>query len=126
MKTEEINGGQLQHWTPQEVAEAQAAGAVTLIDVRTPQEYALERIDGALLSPLQSFDPIDMPCQDSKPIVFHCASGGRSEKVARRCLDAGFSSVAHMAGGLGAWKEAGLAYTGTEKSTGAPRQERKA
>lgn len=40
----------------------------------------------------------------AKPIVLYCASGGRSALAARRLQEMSFTNVAHMAGGLKAWK----------------------
>ncbi len=88
MKTEETNKGTLENWTPQEVAEAFERDEIVLIDVRTPQEYSFERIDGALLAPMQAFQAVHMPGQGEKRIVFHCGSGVRSKKVAEMCLNA--------------------------------------
>ena len=55
-----------------------------------------------------------------KTVVFHCGSGKRSESVARKVLAAGHDSVAHMGGGFGAWKKAGLPHIATDMGTGAP------
>ena len=44
----------------------------------------------------------------------------RSSKVAARAMEAGVTPLAHMEGGMGAWKQAGLPYRGTDMSTGAP------
>lgn len=125
MKSETTPNGALEHWTAAEVAEAFAKSEIVLIDVRTPQEYGVERIDGALLAPLQAFDPAHMPDQSVKRIVFHCGSGARSRKVAERCLEAGAERIAHLEGGFGAWKEAGLEYTGTNMTNGAPERMRR-
>ena len=126
MKTEDTNKGTLENWTPQEVADAFERDEIVLIDVRTPQEYSFERIDGALLAPMQAFQAVHMPGQSDKRIVFHCGSGVRSKKVAEMCLNAGIDRIAHMEGGFGAWKEAGLTYTGTDMTTGAPKHMKKA
>lgn len=126
MKTEETNKGTLENWTPQEVAEAFERDEIVLIDVRTPQEYNFERIDGALLAPMQAFQAVHMPGQGEKRIVFHCGSGVRSKKVAEMCLNAGIDRIAHMEGGFGAWKEAGLTYTGTDMTSSAPKHMNKA
>lgn len=125
MKTEPAHNGTLETWTPQEVAEAFDRDEIVLIDVRTPQEYSFERINGALLAPMQAFDPGHMPGQAEKRIVFHCGSGVRSKMVAEKCLAAGIDRIAHMEGGFGAWKEAGLEYTGTDMATGAPKPMKK-
>jgi rhodanese-related sulfurtransferase len=120
MESETTDHGVLEHWTPEEVKAAFDRSEIILIDVRTPQEFNFERIDGALLAPMQAFKPEHMPGQSTKQIVFHCGSGVRSGKVANQCLESGFERVAHMKGGFGAWKEAGLEYTGTDMATGAP------
>ncbi|MFX0542902.1 rhodanese-like domain-containing protein [Roseovarius sp. S4756] len=123
MKTEDTESGPVELWTPKEIADTR--DDVVLIDVRTPQEHALERISGAMLMALQEFRPEYLPDQKSKRIVLHCGSGVRSGKAAQQCLDAGFHRVAHMEGGLAAWKEAGLEYIGTDIASGAPKKMRK-
>ena len=40
-----------------------------------------------------------------KKLVLFCASGGRSALAAHRLQEMGFNNVAHMAGGIKAWKE---------------------
>ncbi|MBU2959621.1 rhodanese-like domain-containing protein [Citreicella sp. C3M06] len=120
MKTEEIGQSILETWTVDEVAEAFSKNEIVLIDVRTPQEYMFEHIEGALLMPLAFFNAEKLPGQSEKRIVFHCGSGARSEKVARACIDAGIARVSHMEGGFGAWKGAKKPYIGTNMATGAP------
>jgi len=41
-----------------------------------------------------------------KQILLYCASGGRSALAAQRLQEMGFEHVAHIGGGLNAWKEA--------------------
>lgn len=121
MRSEQTSDGTLEHWTPQEVAEALERGEIAVIDVRTPQEYMLEHVPGAFLMPMSEFDPARLPEGGPKRLVFHCGSGARSEKVARRALEAGLTPVAHIEGGFAAWKKAGCRYLGTDPSTGAPK-----
>ncbi|MDO5756009.1 MAG: rhodanese-like domain-containing protein [Rhodobacterales bacterium] len=123
MKIEKTEFGEVEVWTPEEVTRRR--GEIVLIDVRTPQEHALERIQGALLMALQEFRPDYLPGQEGKRLVLHCGSGVRSGKAAALCLKAGVKQIAHMEGGLAAWKEDGLDYTGTDLATGAPRTMRK-
>jgi rhodanese-related sulfurtransferase len=120
METKSAEAGELETWSPQEVSEALGAGRIVLIDVRTPQEYVHEHIPGAMLLPMQDFDAAFLP-DGGKPVVLHCGSGMRSEKMARKVLGAGMERIAHMDGGMGAWKEAGLTYVGTDPATGAPK-----
>ena len=120
MKTETIGSAEFQTWTVEDVAEAWAKNEIVVIDVRTPQEYMFEHIEGALLLPMPFFNPHKLPGQKDKQIVFHCGSGVRSEKVSRAAIEAGIDKIAHMEGGFGAWKQAGKPYIGTNMATGAP------
>jgi len=72
-----------------EVATLLNAGKLLLIDVREPEEYAKERIAGALLYPLSSFDADALPDDGERQVVFHCGSGKRSLTAAERRLAAG-------------------------------------
>ena len=47
--------------TPQEVARGLQEGRMVLVDVREPNETALERFPGAVLVPLSAFDPAAIP-----------------------------------------------------------------
>jgi rhodanese-related sulfurtransferase len=116
--TEDLNGVTLDVYTPQEVKELFDRNEVVVIDVRTPNEFAFEHIPGAMLYPMSRFDPEKLPTQESKRIVFHCGSGMRSHKVAEKAAAAGLSRVAHMEGGFGAWKKAGLPYLAIDPATG--------
>src|SRR6056297_3494675 len=120
MKTEEIEGATLETWTIEEVARAWDANEIVLIDVRTPQEYMFEHIEGALLLPMPFFNAEKLSGQSDKRLVIHCGSGVRSEKMARAAIAAGIGRLAHMESGFGAWKEAGQPYIGTNVATGAP------
>lgn len=95
-----------------------------LIDVREPGEFEAERIPGALLFPLSGFDPASLPLDGSKRIIFQCGTGRRSALAAQRVLEGGSEEAAHLAGGLKAWKEAGLPLVTLDPSTGRPHQSR--
>lgn len=119
MKTENLNGAPLQVLSPHEVKDKLDRNEIVLIDVRTPFEYGFEHIPGALLFPMSGFDPAKLPSQEGKPIVFHCGSGMRSHAIVDRCSQAGIAPLAHMDGGLGAWKAAQLPYMAIDPATGA-------
>lgn len=40
-----------------------------------------------------------------KKLILYCASGGRSALAAQRLQEMGFEDVAHLGGGIKAWKE---------------------
>ena len=79
-----------------------------LVDVREPNETAVERYPDAVLVPLSSFDP----AAHSRP----AGQAGGVRLPLRRALGhrlagragAGLPYDAHLAGGILAWKAAGL------------------
>ncbi len=83
-------------------------GEALVIDVREPGEFAAEHIAGAVNLPLSSFDPARLPAADGKTVILQCAGGKRSGMALDRCAEAQAAIDAHLAGGLGAWKSAGL------------------
>jgi len=110
---------QVTEFTPEEVKALLEAGKILLIDVREPMEYAIERIPGALLYPLSTFDATQLPPDEPRQVVFHCAVGGRSLTAARRRIALG-QPGAHMAGGITQWKAEGLPVVRTDPRTGRP------
>ena len=98
---------QVTEYEPAEVRELLEAGRILLIDVREPAEFAQERIPGALLYPMSSFDPRLLPPDGERQVVFHCAVGGRSLTAARARMGTG-QPGAHMAGGIREWRAQGL------------------
>ncbi|WP_372892367.1 rhodanese-like domain-containing protein [Rhodosalinus sp.] len=122
MKTEQVGEATFETWTPEEVHDACRKGEIVVIDVRTPQEYMFEHLEGALLMPLPFFNPEMLPGQTDKRIVLHCGSGVRSEKMARLAMEKGLDRIAHMEGGFAAWKEKKLPYMGTDMASGAPKR----
>jgi len=112
----------LENLSPDDVARWQAEHAIILIDVREPAEYAAERIHGALLYPLSSFDPLALPEPEGKTIVFQCGSGMRSAKAVAMCQNAGLPYSSHLKGGIQAWKAAGLPTIRLDPDSGRPRE----
>ncbi|HVY01086.1 MAG TPA: rhodanese-like domain-containing protein [Pseudorhodoplanes sp.] len=94
--------------SPQDVARGLAEGRVLLVDVREPNETAVESYPDAVLVPLSQFDPADIPDPQGRQVVFACRSGRRSVTASLAAQAAGFPYDSHLAGGLLAWKAAGL------------------
>lgn len=103
---------------PKEVFEALKRGEILLVDVREPAEFANQRIHGALLAPLSTFDPKAIPADSSRRIVFQCGSGKRSRMALDQFLAATGADAAHMAGGIGSWKACGLPCVSINPATG--------
>ena len=96
---------QTQHLSPADLTSLMQAHKITLVDVRERAEHDAERIEGAVLYPLSTFDPAKLPAGE---VVFHCGSGKRSLSAIDRCVAAGAPHASHLRGGIAAWKQAGL------------------
>ncbi len=94
--------------TPAETQKLVRDGAV-LVDVREPDERAREKIAGSEPLPLSRLDAAP-PAWRGKTVIFHCRSGartlGNAARLAATLGEGGEPCV--MAGGLDAWKKAGL------------------
>jgi rhodanese-related sulfurtransferase len=109
---------QIENLAPQQVAEELLNGDVTLIDIRESEELQLNgKIPGSIHASrgmLEFYADPTLPYykpefDKSKRIILQCASGGRSALAAVTLKQMGFENVAHLDGGIKAWKEAGLA-----------------
>ena len=98
----------VQDLPPEEVARGIAEGKILLVDVREPNETALERYPGAVIVPLSAFDPAAIPDPQGREVVFACRSGRRSVTASLAAQEQGFAYSSHLAGGILAWKAAGL------------------
>lgn len=91
--------------SPREVAEWRKRDPkVRLVDVRTPEEHEIARIDGATLLTEQVVNDLFTLPKDC-PIVFHCHHGIRSLDAAAYFAGHGYQNVRSMAGGIDAWSE---------------------
>ncbi len=94
--------------TARDVAKGIAEGRYLLIDVREPNEVSAEAYPDAVVLPLSSFDPNDIPDPKDKQVVFACRSGRRSVTASLAAQAEGLPYNKHLAGGILGWKAAGL------------------
>lgn len=94
--------------TPEQVAAGLRDGRMLLVDVREPNEVVVESYPDAVVLPLSGFDPSAIPDPQGKEVVFACRSGRRSVTASLAAQDAGYPYRSHLAGGIIAWKAAGL------------------
>jgi rhodanese-related sulfurtransferase len=90
---------------PQRADELRREGA-RVVDVRRDDEWAEGRIEGAEHVPLDQLAARADELGEG-PIVFYCAVGERSLMAAQALSGAGRDAVS-LAGGIGAWQDAGL------------------
>jgi rhodanese-related sulfurtransferase len=93
---------------PAEVSKGIAEGRYLLVDVREPNEVAVEAYPDGVVVPLSTFDPKNIPDPQGKQVVFACRSGKRSVTASLAAQAAGLLYDKHLAGGIIGWKEAGM------------------
>ena len=98
----------MRNLTPEEVSRGLAEGRMLLVDVRELNEVAIDAYPDAVVVPLSSFDPSAIPDPQGREVVFACRSGRRSVTASLAAQEQGFPYSAHLAGGILAWKAAGL------------------
>jgi sulfur-carrier protein adenylyltransferase/sulfurtransferase len=77
--------------------------ALTIIDVREPNEYQINRIAGSSLIPLGDVPQRYRELNPDDEIVVHCKMGGRSAKAADFLRSVGFKRVLNLRGGILDW-----------------------
>ena len=101
------HGGRVRDLTPEEVAQGVKDGRMLLVDIREPNETAVERFPDAVELPMSSFNPDDLDTQ-GKQVVLTCRSGNRSARLSLALQEQVLPYDKHLAGGILAWKAAGL------------------
>jgi rhodanese-related sulfurtransferase len=99
--------------SPTDAAENVKSSGAVIVDVREKDEFDESRIPDAIHI---SRGMLELEVEDKfpdreTPIICHCGGGGRSALAAETLQKMGYKNVRSMAGGLKAWKAAGLAMT---------------
>ena len=95
--------------TVEQTAKLVADQKVTVLDIRTPEEFKAGHIAGAVNL---NFNDPDFAkklgeLDKTKPYVVHSAAGGRSAKSLDQFKKLQFVSIYHFKGGFKAWEKAG-------------------
>lgn len=104
--TKLLGGGPVGRLSPAE-AQAKVKDGALMIDVRTPLERKEGKIPGSQALPLETLTSGWEKLPRDKEIICQCRSGSRSASAARFLAGKGFK-VYNLAGGILAWKAAGL------------------
>ncbi|WP_395698857.1 rhodanese-like domain-containing protein [Aquabacterium sp.] len=80
-----------------------------LVDVSEPAEFAAGHANGARNVPMGKLDGAkELPSNKALPLVLMCTTGARAARAAAQLRKAGHEKAVSVAGGLKAWREAGL------------------
>jgi len=77
----------------------------TIIDIRTPEEFANGHIEGAININLFDKTFLDQisKLDKTKPIYMYCRSGSRSRSASKKVSNLGFEKVYDLQGGIIYW-----------------------
>jgi rhodanese-related sulfurtransferase len=89
-----------------------------IIDARSPEEFAINHINGAINFNLESKEyVINVARLDkTKPVFVYSIAAGRSVALAKELIKNGFTDVNALQGGIAAWIGAGKPYYFNSKS----------
>ncbi len=98
---------------PAEISVAQAAAlrddGVFMLDVREPSEWNEAHVPDTVLVPLGQLGDRLSEIPTDEPIVIICRSGNRSAQARDLLLNAGYTHVTSVAGGVPEWQAQGHA-----------------
>jgi adenylyltransferase/sulfurtransferase len=80
-----------------------AALRVTLLDVRTPLEHRICRLEDSKLIPLMELPERFSELDRSEEIVVYCHHGNRSARAVDFLRRMGFENTRNLSGGINAW-----------------------
>lgn len=96
--------------TVADLRQAHQQGDITLLDVREPWEYEQGHVEGAILMPLihdTAQQALAAGLEKDEPVYVFCRTGNRSTVASQALVDAGFTDVRNVAGGIVDWLAAG-------------------
>lgn len=93
--------------SPAQVNERVLAGKARLVDIREPEEYTRLSIPSAFFAPLSVLPQYPLPAS-AEETIFFCNSGNRTNNNANMLSATIQGKGYQMAGGIQAWKQAGL------------------
>lgn len=84
-----------------------------ILDVRTPREYRMGRLENSTLIPLQELQRriIEIDKYKNHPVLVYCATGNRSTTASKILIDEGFSKVINLRHGIVDWARKQLPIT---------------
>lgn len=97
----------LSHVSVNDLHQAAQQGA-RVLDVREPHEFAEGHVAGSILVPLASVAARVGEFPKDEPVYVFCRSGNRSMQAAQTLINAGYTDVRNVQGGIIAWNNARL------------------
>ena len=90
------------------ISRIESETAPTILDVRTPEEFAEGHVPGAINIPYTELEQraSELEMEHSDELVVYCQSGRRAGIAEATLAELGFTNVRDLDGHIAAWKEA--------------------
>jgi rhodanese-related sulfurtransferase len=94
----------LSHSVPEVSVDQIESGQYRLLDARAYREYEVSHIEGATWVGYDDFDIARLDgIAKQAPVAVYCSVGYRSERIAERLLQQGYTNVVNVYGGIFQW-----------------------
>lgn len=105
-----VNDSAIVQLTSQSASELVDDITVTILDVRTIEEYKASHIKGAIVIPLQALEKrvSEIEHLKDKKVLVYCRTGNRSKKALSILQQNGFGRLLHLEKGIKLWVEEGF------------------
>jgi rhodanese-related sulfurtransferase len=96
--------------SPAELQRLTQSGAVTVIDVNSPQSWLSAHVPGAISLDSVGYAATDLPADKDSMLVFYCSNflWRKAPNAARRAEGMGYHNVHVMSAGISGWLNASL------------------
>jgi rhodanese-related sulfurtransferase len=111
----------LSHRVPEASVDRIASGTFRVLDARTYREFSVSHIEGATWVGYEDFDVGRLAGIDKQaPVAVYCSVGYRSEHIAEKLRQQGYTQVVNIYGGIFEWVNTGHpVVTGNDTETDA-------
>ena len=93
---------------------AQGSNRVTILDARTPEEFAEGHVPGAINIPFDQLPARAGELDAARPVHVYCRMGGRAQKAAASLEASGFAVCCIVGGGMDLWRASGFPVERTD------------
>ena len=107
-RTITVAGGSFTQVTPAELQTMLQSKDFPLINVHIPYEGEIEGTDQHIPYDEIPQRPSDLPSDKDAKVVIYCRSGNMSTQAAEDLVQAGYTNIWELGGGMIAWTDAGL------------------
>lgn len=105
-----LNHSSIVQMSPKQADKLIQDSTVSILDVRTKEEYNAGHIKGAILIPVQELQSriSEIDSLKNKKVLVYCRSGNRSKKALDILTQSGFSQLYHLEKGIKIWMQDGF------------------